>query len=878
MRIQALAVSSLLASASLLVAQGPVVRTETEPNNDAATAQSFNLGDEVECTLVAGELDWFTFAVPSGGGKVELYLAGNTTAAGTTGTDTRMYLYDSTGTVLQAINDDAGGSGNFTAALNYNLTAGTYLIKVEGYSATDAGFYTLESSLRTLRTYTDSEASEPNDNTLRWRQSSPATVPGARMNHAMAHDGLRGRTVMFGGTNTAGIATADTWEWDGSNWTLRTPATSPSARSRAAMTFDSARNRTVLFGGFDGTNLLGDTWEWDGTNWSQVTTAASPSGRVTSMAFDSTRNRTVLFGGGGTLFYLNDTWEYDGVNWNLMSPATTTPSGRLSESMAFDASRGKVVMFGGVTTALTFAETWEWSGTDWALVTTATVPPARSQHASFYASYGTSNRVYIFGGRDSTGASLGDMWEYNGTDWTQITPADLPSARMSSAIAFDSNRGRAVLFGGNTGGVSTTIRNNQTFRFGVAATEITGLDKQIQGDISVAGESDWYRIEVTAPQAGLWFLLSDGDVPALTRTRLEFYNSSLALIGSTLGTSSGNSGVNTSRTSLLRTWPAGVYYVAVKQDSGSLDPLTGKYRLEIRNMDLATGATATEVEPNDVVTSPNIITLNSGDIGLGNIPTGSNATTGSDLWRIIVSQPSTLTIQTDNGAAPALLDTTILLLNADGSSGGITATSGNTLAGTGTSHGRTQVRFNLTPSTYYLRVHGGTTTVSGNYRLLVGAMPSLYVDASYTSVTTNATCLGSNSLRPTLGVAPGMSTRQRPVLGTLFRRLVTQMPANGLFFTVQGFSNTTTNGGSTPLPLALTGAPNCSLNVDPAFLNLGMASATGTYEWMIAMPDNQSLRGLVLFDQVVALDPAANALGVTVSNYFRQIVGDRYFF
>jgi len=28
----------------------------------------------------------------------------------------------------------------------------------------------------------------------------------------------------------------------------------------------------------------------------------------------------------------------------------------------------------------------------------------------------------------------------------------------------------------------------------------------------------------------------------------------------------------------------------------------------------------------------------------------------------------------------------------------------------------------------------------------------------------------------------------------------------------------------------------------------------------------------------VALDPAANALGVTVSNYFRQIVGDRYFY
>jgi len=877
MRIQALAVSSLLASASLLVAQGPVVRSEVEPNNDAATAQTFNLGDEVVCTLVAGELDWFTFTVPSAG-KVELYLAGNTTSGGTTGTDTRMYLYDSTGTALLGLNDDAGGTGNFTAALNHNLQPGTYLVKVEGYSATDAGFYSFESSLRPLKSYTDSEASEPNDNSLRWRLAAPTTVPGARMNHAMAHDSARGRTVMFGGTNTSGIPTADTWEWDGSNWTLITPATSPSARSRAAMTFDSARGKVVMFGGFDGTNLLGDTWEWNGTNWAQITTAASPSGRVTAMAYDSTRNRTVLFGGGGTLFYLNDTWEYDGVNWTLMAPATTTPSGRLSESMAFDASRGKTVMYGGVSTAITFGETWEWSGTDWALVSTATVPPARSQHASFYATYGSSSRVYIVGGRDSAGASLGDMWEYNGTDWTQITPPDMPSARMSSAIAYDSNRGRAVLFGGNTGGVSTTVRNNQTYRFGVAATEIAGLDKQIQGDISVAGDADWYRFEVTVPTAGLWFYLTDGDTPGLVRSRLEFYTSSLALIGTTLGTNAVNSGVNTARSSALRTWPAGVYYVAVKQDSGSLDPLTGKYRLEVRSMDLGTGATVSETEPNDVVTSPNVVTLAPGDVGLGAVPTGSSTSVGFDLWRITLSAASTVTFQTDNGSAPALTDTTIQLLNADGSSSGITSLSGNTLAPSGTSHGRGQVRFNLTPNTYFLKVHGGTTTVSGNYKLFVGTMPSYYVDGSYTSVTANATCLGSNTLRPTIAVATGMSTRERPVLGTLFRRQVTQMRNNGLFFTVQGFSNTTTNGGSTPLPLALTGAPNCSLNVDPAFLNLGMASATGTYDWSIVMPATQSLRGIVLFDQVVALDPAANALGVTVSNYFRQIVGDRYFY
>lgn len=61
----------------------------------------------------------------------------------------------------------------------------------------------------------------------------------------MAFDSLRGVTVMFGG----GSFRSDTWEWDGSNWLGPLPS-GPGGRIDHAMAYDDQRYRTVLFGGW----------------------------------------------------------------------------------------------------------------------------------------------------------------------------------------------------------------------------------------------------------------------------------------------------------------------------------------------------------------------------------------------------------------------------------------------------------------------------------------------------------------------------------------------------------------------------------------------------------------------------------------------------
>ena len=64
-------------------------------------------------------------------------------------------------------------------------------------------------------------------------------------------------------------------------------------------------------------------------------------------------------------------------------------------------------------------------------------PPGRGYHAMAYDA--VRQRVVLFGG-SNTNTILNDTWEYDGTTWTQRTPATSPSARGAHAMAYDAAR------------------------------------------------------------------------------------------------------------------------------------------------------------------------------------------------------------------------------------------------------------------------------------------------------------------------------------------------------------------------------------------------------------------------------------------------------
>lgn len=282
-----------------------------------------------------------------------------------------------------------------------------------------------------------------------WANVSPATQPPVRVGHAMTHDPGSGRVVMFGGEVPSGNVSffADTWEWDGAAWTPRS-ALGPSGRSGHGLAYDSARNDVVLFGGRDALGARADTWTLTATGWSPR--AGGPPGRFGhAMAEDVGRGRIVLFGGSAAAnSYRDDTWEWNGSAWSQQL-AAAPPAGRSNAGLAADLLGGGVVLIGGADASTMFTDVWRWDGLAWTRLENLVHPPGRHSHASTFDE--GRGEMLVFGGVNN--AILGDLWKWDGALWSEVTGPG-PSPRTRAVMTYDAARGESVLFGGELPGAT----------------------------------------------------------------------------------------------------------------------------------------------------------------------------------------------------------------------------------------------------------------------------------------------------------------------------------------------------------------------------------------------------------------------------------------
>jgi hypothetical protein len=292
--------------------------------------------------------------------------------------------------------------------------------------------------------------------TVNWTQVPYSSAPSARENGGVAYDAATHSSVLFGGYGNPEVY-GDTWTWDG-EWSQMSPATSPSPRQGPAIAFDGGANNIVFFGGstvpFVKGTAFGDTWTWDGTNWTQQFPSVSPSPRLwATMVYDPVMKAVLLFGGsntpGGDDAY-SDTWAWNGVakTWTELNP-TSHPSGRAANQLVYDPATKTVVLFGGVTTRLTpLNDTWTWNGVNWTRHFPISSPAPRNGPSLAYDP--TLGAVVLFGGAVGTccSDSLNDTWTWNGVNWTEIYPTNLPSARNAQAMDYDAFRKVMLMFGG----------------------------------------------------------------------------------------------------------------------------------------------------------------------------------------------------------------------------------------------------------------------------------------------------------------------------------------------------------------------------------------------------------------------------------------------
>lgn len=121
------------------------------------------------------------------------------------------------------------------------------------------------------------------------------------------------------------------------------------------------------------------------------------------------------------------------------------PTGRAYVDMVYVPTTGKILLFGGYVNG-EVGGTWEWDGTNWKQLSPASSPTPRYGHRMVYDA--ERAEVLLFGGyRNGT---LNDTWVWKDGNWTEKAPTTSPPARYYHNMAYDAHadRKKVVLFGG----------------------------------------------------------------------------------------------------------------------------------------------------------------------------------------------------------------------------------------------------------------------------------------------------------------------------------------------------------------------------------------------------------------------------------------------
>jgi hypothetical protein len=201
--------------------------------------------------------------------------------------------------------------------------------------------------------------------------------------------------------------------------------------------------------------------------WTQLTPPVAPPARSgAAMASDPSTNSAVLFGGSALFTQFADTWRFDGTGWTQLSPAVSPPA-KFFADLVFDSGRGVYVLYGGNATYTSPGtnETWEFDGVVWTQRFPAANPGNLGLHAMAYDS--ARGRTVLYGGMPGGNPILDSnrTWEWDGASWTQRFPATNPGRLEAHSMCFHAEAGLTILFGGvnATSGASFPVDTDKTW-------------------------------------------------------------------------------------------------------------------------------------------------------------------------------------------------------------------------------------------------------------------------------------------------------------------------------------------------------------------------------------------------------------------------------
>ncbi len=378
-------------------------------------------------------------------------------------------------------------------------------------------------------------------------------------------------------------------------------------------------------------------------------------------------------------------------------------------------------------------------------------------------------------------------------------------------------------------------------------TPLPQLESVVDGDISMAGDSDWYSFSIGA-QTEVLIETGESGVAggSIGDSTLELFDSAGQSIAAD---DDGGSGAYSQIGISLA---PGTYFIDVR----GFGTRFGTYRLWLWQLVPPAASVSESPEPNDTVATAT--PLPCGVAGVGDISSDDH-----DYWSFTLTQPTTVTAYTEPdpaGALGFLNDTELTLRDA--------AT--NAVIAYDDDNGRglySEIVAHLPPGNYVWDVEGYGTNDVGDYVLYFGCAGAVAFAESQPGG-----CVGSNGSVPTAQIRD----LEAPVIGTTFVVDFVQCPAASTMFAMIGFDITQTSSGF-PLPFDLTflGAPGCAIEVDPLVAVPLTSGPFGASTAVLPIALDPALVGITGYVQGFVPDPAANNFGATTSNRAVWSIGDR---
>lgn len=167
---------------------------------------------------------------------------------------------------------------------------------------------------------------------------------------------------------------------------------------------------------------------------------------------------------------------------------------RNGHRLTYSSDRKKTLLFGGADASRVLGDLWEWNGKNWSCLDSSpqlarTFPAMAYDSGRKRAVIFGGNRV-LFGRADDAETFLDDTWEWNGKKWTKIETMG-PPARAEAVMVYDAKRRRVVLFGGYIRKNGQTIRLGDTWEYdGKKWTQAASSGPSSRSGAAMAYDSD----------------------------------------------------------------------------------------------------------------------------------------------------------------------------------------------------------------------------------------------------------------------------------------------------------------------------------------------------------------------------------------------------